>query len=243
MSGETRKFWDRFLTGNSETGDSSPREGARSRWGRKTRSLWGEQFNLVDSGLDEVQVVRFVNDLLERYNRLKESSERQGTSQQVSSYLQRVMGEIQQVESTITAQIRRDSESEAARFLEEARNQAQGIIAQARAEATQIAGQEAEAILAASRKKAEIAEGQVRLQAQLMLEKARSQLQGHIRHEGSEAYRRLLNALKDLGTEAQRLEDEWQRRPARLWEEDDFKVILDADDLDSPTGTGRSGAV
>jgi cell division septum initiation protein DivIVA len=243
MSGETRRFWDRFLATSSETGPSSSGDGARSRLGRKTRSLWGEQFNLVDSGLDEVQVVRFVNDLLERYNRLKEASERQGTSAQVSSYLQRVMGEIQQVESTITAQIRRDSESEGARFLEEARNQAQEIVGQARAEAAQIAGQEAEAILGASRKKAEIAEGQVRLQAQLMLEKARSQLQSHIRHEGGEAYRRLLNALKNLGTEAQQLEDEWQRRPARLWEEEDFKIILDADDLDSQTGTGRFGAL
>ena len=78
-----------------------------------------------------------------------------------------------------------------------------------------------------AKKKAEIAEGQIRLQTQLMQEKAQDQLRSYLQQEGSDAFRRLLAALKELGNESQRLDEEWKRRSARIWQGEDFRVILD----------------
>lgn len=196
-----------------------------------TRQLWGETFTLVEKGLHPDQVDRFVNDLLVRYKRLEEKG---NTSSTVNTYLQKVMGEIQQVEQTVTDQIRRDAEAEAAKMLAETREEARGIIAQTRKEAAELAALETQDRKEATRKKAAAAEGQIRLQVQLMLEKAQEQLRNYLRQEGTEAYRRLQASLQEMSRATQQIEDQWKRQSARLWGEDDFRVILE----DEPPATG-----
>jgi vacuolar-type H+-ATPase subunit H len=186
---------------------------------------------LVEKGLHPDQVDRFVNDLLVRYKRLEEKG---NTSSTVNTYLQKVMGEIQQVEQTVTDQIRRDAEAEAAKMLAETREEARGIIAQTRKEAAELAALETQDRKEATRKKAAAAEGQIRLQVQLMLEKAQEQLRNYLRQEGTEAYRRLQASLQEMSRATQQIEDQWKRQSARLWGEDDFRVILE----DEPPATG-----
>ncbi|MCH8346812.1 MAG: hypothetical protein IIC87_07800 [Chloroflexi bacterium] len=201
---------------------------------RGSRQLWGENFALVDNGLDPNHVVQFVEDLLTRYKRL---DERGGSSASVNSYLQKVIGEINRVEETITTQIRHDAEAEAAKVIVDSREEARQIVTQARREAAEQAATETETIIANSRKKAEAAEGQVRLQVQLLMEKAQEQIQGYIRREGNDAYQRLLTALQGLSRETQQLEDQWKRQSTRIWETEDFRVMLDDD---ASTGSPES---
>jgi hypothetical protein len=209
--------------GGKAASDSGP---AASRSRRGSRQLWGENFALVESGLDPNHVVQFVDDLLTRYKRLEERS---GSSASVNTYLQKVIGEINRVEETITAQIRHDAEAEAAKVITDSREEARQIVAQARKEAAEQAALETQAIMTNSRKKAEAAEGQIRLQVQLLVEKAQEQIQGYIRREGTEAYQRLLTALQGLSRETQRLEDQWKRQSTQLWNTEDFRVILEED--------------
>ncbi len=46
---------------------------------RETRSLWGREFDIVEGGLDEGQVIEFVEDLLKRYNALVEEHKHRDT--------------------------------------------------------------------------------------------------------------------------------------------------------------------
>jgi cell division septum initiation protein DivIVA len=201
-----------------------------------TRQLWGETFTLVENGLNPDQVDRFVNDLLTRYKRLEDKGD---TSTTVNTYLQKVMGEINQVEQTMTDQIRREAEAQAATLLADTREQARNIIAQAQKEAGEFAATESRKHKEASRKKAEAAEGQIRLQVQLMLEKAQEQLRNDLRQEGAEAYRRLQMSLQDMARATQQIEDQWNRQSARLWDEKDFRVILEDETPTSRTPNER----
>jgi len=224
MKQSSNGIWDRIRLFGRTPSESSvnPEIASHPRLG--TRQLWGERFDVVAQGLAEGQVARFVEDLLARYNKLLDQ---QGPSGTASTYLQKVISEIQQVQATVTTQIQKDAEGEASRVVDEAREVARGIIAQARNEAKEIAALEANSILDSAKKKAEIAEGQIRLQTQLMQEKAQDQLRSYLQQEGSDAFRRLLAALKELGNESQRLDEEWKRRSARIWQGEDFRVILD----------------
>jgi cell division septum initiation protein DivIVA len=221
MKQGSKGIWDkvRGLGKPDEVGQTAFNSGPRG-----SRLIWGEHFDVVDGGLSEAQIVPFVEDLLARYNRLLEPRGSTGT---VNSYLQKVMGEIDQIQSTVTSQIRKDAEIEASRIINESRGIAQGIIAEARKEASELASQEASGILESVKKKAEIADGQIKLQTQLIQEKAQEQLRNFIQQEGSEAYRRLLAPLKALQDEAQQLEEEWKRRTSRLWKTEDLRVALD----------------
>lgn len=231
MKQGSKGIWDK-VRGLGKPDDVSPSEPAPRSKG--SRLLWGEHFDLIDGGLSEAQIIPFVEDLLGRYNRILEQK---GTTGTVNSYLQKVMGEIDQVQSTMTSQIRRDAEEEASRIINESRETARGITIQARKEASDLASQEAAGILESVKKKAEIADGQIRLQTQLIQEKAQDQLRNYIQQEGAEAYRRLLATLKALQDEAKQLEEEWKRRSSKLWRAEDLRVALDLDQ--SPTHPGE----
>ena len=193
----------------------------------QTRQLWGREFTITERGLSQEQVAEFVEELLSRNRNLEE----QGAPAAISNYVQKLMGELQNVEESIQSQARRDAETEAAKITAEASRQAQEAIAQARAEAIKLAQREAEGILAQARKKAEIADGQIRIQAQLMLSKVREQIEVRIQQEGETAYNRLLASLTGMHQEVQRVESEWKQERAQLWRGDDVKLALGATSL------------
>ena len=133
MKQGSKGIWDK-VRGMGKTDDVAPSPSTSRR--KSSRLLWGEHFDVVDEGLSESQIVPFVEDLLARYNRLLEQRGSTGT---VNSYLQKVMGEIDQIQSTVTSQIRKDAETEASRIINESREIARGITAEARKEAAEIA--------------------------------------------------------------------------------------------------------
>lgn len=195
---------------------------------QKTTQLWGRDFTVTDGGgLAQEQVSEFVESLLSRNQTLEE----QATPASMSNYVQRLMGELQNVEESIQSQVRRDAEVEAARITAEASRLAEETITRARTEATELARQEAEGILIQARKKAEIADSQIRIQAQLMLGKVREQMEVRIQQEGEKAYNRLLTSLTALSQEVQRIENEWKQERAQLWRSDDVKLALGATGL------------
>ena len=186
------------------------------------QKLWGRDFMLTNGGLDPSEIVPFVEDLLARNKQL----EQQSSPAAMTNYIQKLMGELQEVEETVKTQARRDAEAEAAQITAEAKRRAQELIAQSRREASEVARQQAEAILTEARKKAEIAEGQIQIQAQLLLSKAREQVEEHIRLESKTAYDQIIASLSDVLQQAQKVESDWKYRSSQLWRGDAVKLAL-----------------
>lgn len=188
-----------------------------------TKELWGRNFTLpTDQSLLASEVVPFVEELLARNKELEQND----SPTVMTNYVQKLMGELQQVEESIKNQARRDAEAEAARITTEARRQAGEMITNARREAVSMASQESESILAEARKKVEIVEGQLRLHAQLMLAKAREQVEEHIRRESQGAYDRVLASLSAVMEEAQRVELDWKSQTSSLWRSDEIRASI-----------------
>jgi cell division septum initiation protein DivIVA len=188
-----------------------------------TKELWGRNFTVPSyENLLASEVIPFVEELLSRNKELEQND----SPTVMTNYVQKLMGELQQVEESIKNQARRDAEAEAARITTEARRQAGEMITNARREAASMASQEAESMLAGARKKVEIVEGQLRLHAQLMLAKAREQVEEHIRRESRGAYDRVLASLSAVMEEAQRVELDWKTQTSSLWRADEVKASI-----------------
>jgi len=127
---------------------------------------------------------------------------------------------------SIKQEAKRDAESEANTIYVDARRNAQEIILSARREASDLATREAEGILSEAKKRADIVEGQIRVQAQLLLAKARNQIEDHIKQESTVAYNRVLGALNAMVIEAEKAESEWKQRTTQLWSGEEIKLTL-----------------
>jgi hypothetical protein len=206
----------------------------------RTRRLWGREFSVAELGLSEQEIVSFVEELLKQNRELKERADSTGV---MGDYVQRVMGELQQVEETIRVRAQMDAEAEAARIVADAQRQAHDTIVRAQTEAIEMAQKQADAILVEARRKAEIAEGQIRIQAQLMLSRARDQVEHHIQKEGEIVYNRMLASITQIVEEAQRLSIDWKRQTSNLWQGSGDALSLGRGDLtSSPTIQETLGA-
>ena len=207
----------------------------------ETRELWGREFSVAERGLSEQEIVSFVEEILKQNKELEERADSTGG---MGDYVQRVMGELQQVEETVRVRAQVYAEAEAARILADAHRQAHDTIVSAETEAVEMAQRKADAILAEARRKAEIAEGQIRIQAQLMLGRARDQVEDHIQKEGEIVYNRMLASIIQIVEEAQRLSIDWKRQTANLWQGSGDTLSLATGDLtSSPTIQETLGAV
>ena len=72
-------------------------------------------------------------------------------------------------------------------------------------------------ILAAANKKAQIAESRARQLSQLMLIRAREDIQDHITGDVQRAYHRLNGMLEDMMGSAKGIEAEWRDKTLELW--------------------------
>ena len=188
----------------------------------KTKLIMGREFKLVPIGLSLDEVGALVDELVKR----NEELEKQVSTPTMTGYIERLMGELARMEESIKQEARRDAESEANNIYLEARKSAQDIILSARREASELATQEAEGILSEAKKRAEIVEGQIRIQAQLLLAKARNQVEDHIKQESTAAYNRVHSALNAMMIEAEKAESEWKQRTTQLWSGEEIKLAL-----------------
>ena len=113
----------------------------------QVRNLWGHDFDLVEKGLSEPQVVAFVNELLGRRG---SPGQKQAPSASLTKLVERMVTEADK----LAAEIKAEAKAEAASIRETARAEAASIRETARAEAAQIeteARQEAELLTSAAK--------------------------------------------------------------------------------------------
>ncbi|TET25489.1 MAG: hypothetical protein E3J67_03795 [Dehalococcoidia bacterium] len=112
--------------------------------------LWGQEFNLAQKGLDENQVVPFVNEIITERDRLVKHEEHVSS---LTKLAERTVTEADKIAEDIRKEAREKAEEEAKKIVEEERNK---VITAANEEAEKIkadAEQEAEALLENQRKR------------------------------------------------------------------------------------------
>jgi len=104
--------------------------------GPRKKQLWGRDFDIVADGLDEKQVVRFVDDLMKQ----SEVS----PSAKVSSILKTAAWDAEQIVASLKLRAQKEAEEEAAKIIAQANQEAEGISRKARTATEAAAGEEAE---------------------------------------------------------------------------------------------------
>lgn len=176
---------------------------------QKTRQLWKSEFNVVKEGLDEKQVVAFIDNLIAQHK----------VSQQISaaslrSLIEKAVADAEQITTSIKVQAQTEAEEEANRTINQAEQEANEI----KGKAEIAARKEAKDIIEMSNKKAELAEIETKQKALLSLLKAREEIEGEVRGDYKQAHSRLLATLQNLMSEGQNIATELKDKRERLWD-------------------------
>jgi hypothetical protein len=189
------------------------KRGNESDQAEASRQLWGRDFSLVEGGLSEEQVIRFVNDLIARQRaQLEQNSE--SWPQTLSK---RILAETERDAANLRIRAKREAEAETTRLITEARMEAQRVISDARQEARATAEQEARSVMEAATQRAHLAETHALQKAHLFLIRARQEVEERLASETKESYGRLMASLQDLVTTARQVESDWATRKRTSW--------------------------
>ena len=173
--------------------------------------LWGHEFNLAKNGLDEDEVVSFVNELIGERDlltrRLEHMSSLTKLAEKTIVEADRLAGEIKK-ESTDQAK------AEANAIVAKAEEQARQMIEEKRTESIAIATEEAKAIKANAERKVE-----------LLLEREREKIQPEIRDTAQRLYKELLSQLESLKQQTMALQVEFEHKLSQSTEETDTVTI------------------
>ncbi len=182
---------------------------------KKTKRLWEREFKIVRAGLDEKQVISFVDDLVSQ-NRLSQGT----SSMSLRSLLQTAIADAEQIADSIKMRAETEAKAETARIISQAEQDAQEIKRRAEV-ATQ---KEAEGILSVANRKAEITEVEAKQKALLFLLRVREEIEKEVRAEYERAYSRLSSSLQNLVSEGENIEAELKSKRAALWENKAFEL-------------------
>ena len=182
---------------------------------QETRQLWESEFNVVKEGLDEEQVVDFVNNLIARHK-----ASQQASADSLRSLLKTAVADAEQMAASIRMKAQTEAEAEAAEIITQAKQEDQEIKRRAEVDAQK----EAEDIISVADKKAEITEVEAKQQALLFLLRAREEIEKEVREEYQRAYDRLSSSLQNLVDEGQNIEMELKSKRARLGESKNFEL-------------------
>jgi len=106
----------------------------------KTKRLWGMEFNIVENGLDEEQVVKFVNELMRQFEASAPSS--------VRSILKNAIADAEKIVSSIKSRATAEAQEAAAQILAEAGEKVGTIVKETQAPGITAEFQEAPSALA-----------------------------------------------------------------------------------------------
>ena len=182
---------------------------------QEARRLWEREFNITKEGLDEEQVVAFVNNLI-----AQQKASQQASAASLRSLLKTAVTDAEQIAASIKMKARAKGEAEAATIITQAKQEGQEIKRKAEI-ATQ---KEAEDTLASANRKAEITELEATQKALLFLLRAREDIEKEIREEYKNTYDQLFSSLQKLMSEGQNIEMELKSKRARLWESKEFEL-------------------
>lgn len=117
----------------------------------RVRKLWGQEFNIVENGLDEAQVVAFIDDLLSYQ---KVALEPQKNSVPLRMLADTTIVEANKLAANIIAQAKKEAEAEAARIIARVQPRDQEIVPEAEKEAKVAAKEQIEVTLQAAKENA-----------------------------------------------------------------------------------------
>ncbi len=93
----------------------------------RTKQLWGVDFNVVENGLDEQQVVGFVNEMMRQFEASTPSS--------VRSILKNAVSDAEKIAASIKTRAEVEAQEEAARILAQANEKARASVKEAQVSA------------------------------------------------------------------------------------------------------------
>jgi len=176
---------------------------------QKSKFLWEKEFNIVNKGLDEKQVVDFVNNLM-----AQRSTSQQASSPALDSLLKTAASHVQQMTTSIKARAEGEAQTEAAAIINQAKQEAEEIKRRAQS-ATERASED---IPSAAEGKAEITQIETKQQALLFLLKVREEMEKEVTEDYRNAYSRLFSFFQNLESEMRNIETELKSNRTQLWE-------------------------
>ena len=190
--------------------------GQRSERGKqKTRQLWENEFDVVRGGLDEKQVIEFVDDLIAQHR-----DSQQASADSLRSLLKTAITDAEQMAASIKTKAEAEAETEAANIINWAKQEDQEI----KRKAEIAARKEAEDIVSVANKKAEITQVEAKQKALLFLLRAREEIEKEVREEYKRVNARLSSSLQSLVDEGQSIDVELKSRRAQLWGSKNFEL-------------------
>jgi len=184
--------------------------------------LWGHDFNRAKSGLDEEQVVSFVNELISERDTLIKRQEHLSSLVQLA---ERTVAEADNIAKQVKEEALEQSKAEADAIIAQAEEQAQQVIEERRTEAVAIAEKDAEAIKAKAEHEAE-----------LLLEEKITGIQSELRSTAQRLYTELLSQLENLKQQVTASEADFEqtlsqsvKQPALATMTEESNITLDTD--------------
>lgn len=176
--------------------------------------LWGHEFKKAKDGLDEEQVVSFVNKLMKEHETLLKRAEHLSSLTQLA---EKTIVDADDVAKQVQKEASERAKAEANAIIAKAEEQARQLVKEKSAEAVATANREAEAIKAKAEQKAE----------SLLEEKAKS-IQPELRDTAKRLYGELLTQLESLKQKVLALEEEFDHKLSQTLG-DTSKVTVEAD--------------
>jgi len=180
--------------------------------------LWGREFKKTKNGLDEEQVVSFVNELINERETLLKRAEHLSS---LTKLAEKTIVEADNVAKQVQKEAQDKAKAEVNAIVAKAEEQAQKIIQEKSAEAVAIANREAEAIKAKAQQRAES-----------LLEERAKGIQPQLRNTAKRLYGELLLQLESLKQQVVALEEEFDRKLSQPLEETS-NVSMEADKVDN----------
>jgi len=172
--------------------------------------LWGHDFVKAKYGLDETQVVSFVNELISQRNTFLQRREHLSS---LTKLAERMVAEANNMATQIKDEAIERANAEATMILAKAEEQAQQMIEEKRAEVIAMANRKAEAITANAQQEIEL----------LLEEKTRSS-QTELKDTGKSLYGQFLLQLEDLQQQVRVLEIDFEHTLSQKMKQFDLNV-------------------
>lgn len=175
--------------------------------------LWGHEFNVARNGLDEAQVVPFVNELISERDLLFQRVEHLST---LTKLAEKTIVEADRLAEDIKKEAAAEAKTEAKAILATADEQAQQLVAEKQTDIITAATEEAETIKANAEREAE-----------LFIAQQREKIQPEIRNVAQQLYKELLSQIEGLMQQVKESEVEFEHKLSHSLEQTSTATIAD----------------
>ena len=212
----------------------------------KTKRLWDREFNIVKDGLDEAQVIAYVEELRKQYSR---SPDYDAHIDSLKRLAERTVEEADRISAEIKEEAERAAKAKALEIITEAENKLQEVMkvkeeaeAEARAKALeiiteaehkrQVIEEEAQGIIQAASEEASATRAEAEQKAEQALAGMKEEASSKLRDDIRMVHQKLIADLVSLAAEVHILESKWEgfnleaaERPSELSDSDIAKEL------------------